>query len=92
MEWNNKIPARPDGFDTGNFSSFSVTGIIMLRIFKIHLAYIKIHDFSFELQISTLSISLNVNLEMLIAFSSNVMKVFAIYWRKWLMLILFQEK
>lgn len=24
VEWNNKIPACPDGFDTGNFSSYQV--------------------------------------------------------------------
>lgn len=24
-EWNNKIPACPEGFDTGNFSSYNVT-------------------------------------------------------------------
>lgn len=25
VEWNNKIPACPDGFDTGNCSSYSVS-------------------------------------------------------------------
>ena len=35
MEWNNKIPACPDGFDTGNFSSLSVSTLMFPDIAEI---------------------------------------------------------
>lgn len=53
MEQNNKIPACHHRFEMRNFSSYSVTGIIMLQIFKIYLAQIEMHEFGFKLQVST---------------------------------------